>query len=166
MKKKQLSKAALKGLAIGAMMASTMTLSALNDTQGTYLAGNCGAGSCSGANRPNPKNYTADTYTPTTDSVVNPNMAPKPDSMQNNINQNRIDQRGSGSCGAQGQSNGTGCGARPQPSGQTGPQQMGNAQRPHNHTQYAPTHSCNSNISSSGQASCASSNHGRGTSYR
>jgi len=177
MKKKQLSKAALKGLAIGAMLASTTALSADNFSggQGTYLAGNCGAGGCNGGgNRANPRNYTTDTYTPTTNStVVNPNMAPKPESMQNNMNQSNMNQNrmnqngqrqpnGQGSCASQGYPNGSD--GRQQPNGQNG-QQMGT--RGYNQNQYyAPSHNCSSNISSSGQASCASGGNGRGNSYR
>lgn len=86
MKKNQLSKLALMGLATGAMIASNVTLSAdtVTETRGTYLAGGCGGeGKCGGSkNRDNSNNYTADAVQSTTNSVVNPSMSPRPDAMQ------------------------------------------------------------------------------------
>jgi len=88
MKKKELSKLALLGLATGVLMTSAVDVSAnvVVETKGTYLAGNCGGGSCSGykPKTNNNNNNTADTFTPTSNQVVNPNMAPKPESLHTN----------------------------------------------------------------------------------
>lgn len=124
MKKNQLSKLALMGLATGAMIANTVTLSAntVTESKGTYLAGGCGGGGkCSGsgsnnsnANGGNTKNYTADTFAPASNNVVNPSMAPKPESMQNiptngqNQNNNQGQGMGTGSCAAKPNAQGTG----------------------------------------------------------
>lgn len=66
MKKNQLSKLALMGLASGAMMTTTVTSLSANtvvDSKETYLAGGCGAGSCGASGKYyDPNNYTADTY--------------------------------------------------------------------------------------------------------
>lgn len=88
MKKKQLSKLALMGLATGIAMTASVDVSAnaMTEKNGTYLAGSCGSG-CGGAkNRSNPSNYTADTYTIPSNAPVNPNMAPKPEALQTNPN--------------------------------------------------------------------------------
>lgn len=139
MKKNQLSKLALMGLATGAMITSTVTLSAntVTETKGTYLASGCGGGGkCGGgANKSNSTNYTADTFAPTSSTVANPTMAPKPESMRNGSTngQNQMNGQGrmmdsqnqmmntqdhmksQGSCGAspqsKGQSSGS-CGAK------------------------------------------------------
>ncbi len=101
MKKNQLSKLAILGIATGVAITSTIALSAnpITETKGTYLAGGCGGGGkCGGSNRPNPtKNYTADTFTPASNTPVNPNMAPKPEAMQNGTI-NTQDQVRQGSC--------------------------------------------------------------------
>lgn len=133
MKKNQLSKLALMGLATGAMIASNVTLSAdtVTETRGTYLAGGCGGeGKCGGSkNRDNSNNYTADAVQSTTNSVVNPSMSPRPDAMQgscagrsstngqiNPINNQENTGTTSGSCGAktnQGYNQGSGsCASR------------------------------------------------------
>lgn len=105
MKKNQLSKLAILGIATGVAMTSTIALSAnpITETKGTYLAGGCGGGGkCGGANRPNPtNNYTADTFTPSSNTPVNPNMAPKPEAMQNGTINTQDQVRQNGSCGGQ-----------------------------------------------------------------
>jgi hypothetical protein len=138
MKKNKLTKLALMGLATGAMITSTVTLSAntVTETKGTYLAGGCGGGGkCGGGNRSNPGNYTTDNFTPTSNNVVNPNMTPKPEAMQN------------GTINTQGQT-----GVQSQNHGSCGGGQKANGQI----QQSAPSHgSCGGGSSSNGQGSCA-----------
>ncbi|HRD55790.1 MAG TPA: hypothetical protein PLC42_05270 [Parachlamydiaceae bacterium] len=86
MKKKQLSKLALIGLATGVAMTAAVDASTMTEKNGTYLAGGCGGSGCGGKNRSNPSNYTADTYTIPSNAPVNPNTAPKPEAIQNNPN--------------------------------------------------------------------------------
>ncbi len=64
MNKKQLSKLALMGLASGAMVTSTVTLSANTtfESKETFLAGGCGAKGCNSLKNPG-NTDTADTYT-------------------------------------------------------------------------------------------------------
>jgi len=97
MNKKQLSKLALLGLATGAMVTSTVTLSANTtvESKETYLAGGCGAKGCNSLKNPS-NNDTVDTYSTPKAAQSNENYYNQYSQYSNftNPNTNEISQGG------------------------------------------------------------------------